>query len=138
MIQFSDSQFARAKRRKSRWNLLLLPAVLLPLVTIWAGLCGAANSMHMYLFSGESLRTAKGVWPILATLSPFFAALPLAMLVGNLVVWLVPPARRALDSEAIPHPGTSFLASQAKLGRLALYMTPAGVAASIVASALPW
>ncbi len=138
MLRFSDAQIARAKRRKSGWNLLLLPAVLIPLVAVWAGLCGTANVMHMHLFPGESLRTAKGAWPILATLASFFAALPLAMLVGNLVVWLIPSARHALNSETIAHPGTSFRASQAALIRLALYMSPFSIAVSLVAAALPW
>ncbi len=138
MIRFSDAQIARARRRKSRWNLLLLPAVLLPLAGIWAGLCLTANGLHMHLFPRESLRTAKGAWPILATIAPFFAALPLSMLLGNLVVWLVPSARRALDSEAISHPGTSFLESQAKLVRLAIYLSPLFIAASLVAAVFPW
>lgn len=41
----------------------LLPAVLFPLVAIWAGLRVTANVMHIHLFPGESLRTAKGAWP---------------------------------------------------------------------------
>ena len=138
MLRFTDVQIARAKRRKSGWNLLLLPAVLLPLAAIWAGLCVTADVLHMHLYPGESLRTAKGVWPILATLAPFFAAVPLAMLLGNVLVWLVPPARRALDLEATPHPGTSFRASQAMLSKLALYMAPLSIAASLVAAAFPW
>lgn len=107
-------------------------------MAIWAGLCGAANVMHMHMFPGESLRTAKGAWPILATLAPFFAAVPLALLIGNVLVWLVPSARRALDLEANPHPGTSFRESQAKLTTLALYMTPVSIAASLVAATFPW
>jgi hypothetical protein len=138
MIRFTAAQLARAKRRKSGWNLLLLPAVLLPLAAMWAGLCGGANLMHMQLYPGESLRTAKGLWPILATLAPFFAATPLAMLIGNFIVWLVPPARRALDIEASAYPGTSFRASQAALIRLTLYLTPLSIAACLVAAALPW
>jgi hypothetical protein len=37
------------------------------------------------------------------------AAIPLAFIVANAMVWLVPPARRALNHEAQGHPGTTFL-----------------------------
>jgi hypothetical protein len=66
------------------------------------------------------LQDAEGFGAILATVSPFFGSIPLSMILGNFLVWLVPPARRILDAEAKPFPETTFWNAQRKLFKLAL------------------
>ena len=34
-MSYLDEARSRAKRRKSPWNILLIPAVVLPLLTLW-------------------------------------------------------------------------------------------------------
>jgi hypothetical protein len=137
MGYFSEAR-VRAQRRKSRWNLLLLPAVLVPLAAILATLLLLINALHGYLYTGQSLRNAQGGWAILATVGPLFAALIPAMLVGNSLVRLLPPARRVLDAEAFGHPGASFHSAQRKLARVAAIVVPLSMAVSLLGGVLPW
>jgi len=138
MIRFTDSQMARARRRKSRWNLLLIPAVLVPIVAVWVGTVLLAQKGHMLLYPGQTLRNAKGLWVIVAVMAPVLAAVPLGMLVGNFLVWQVGPARRALNREAAPDPTTTYGASQSALFKFSLL----GVGIALVVTALgtlsPW
>jgi hypothetical protein len=63
-------------------------------------------------------------------------ALCLGVLAANYITWLVPPARRALDAEAVGYPGTSFSESTAGLLRFAKWAVPLGLVISLVAAAL--
>jgi hypothetical protein len=128
----------RARRRKSPWNLLLIPAVLIPLSALYLGSLLAVEALHLQISPGESLRNAKGFGVILATISPFFGAIPLALILGNFLIWFVPPARNVLDAEAKAFPETSFWNAQKKLFKLSLVMVPVSVALSISGVLLPW
>ena len=138
MIRFTDAQMARARRRRSRWNLLLIPAVLLPIIAVWVAAVLLAQQAHILLYPSQTLRNAKGLWVIVAVMSPVLAAVPLGMLIGNLLVWQVGPARRALNREAEADPTTTYGASQSALLKFALF----GVLIALVATALgalrPW
>jgi hypothetical protein len=81
---------------------------------------------------------AEGIWPILLAVAPLFAALPLALLLGNVLVRLVPPARRALDAEAQAYPHASFRASQAQLRKAAFVAVPLAFLATLLAASLMW
>ncbi len=74
----------------------------------------------------------------MVSLAAFFAALPIAMIAGNLLVRLLPAARQMLDQEATDHPGTSFIDSQKDLIRLALYVIPASTMVWVAGVLLPW
>jgi len=138
MIQFSEAQKARARRRKSRWNLLLIPAVLLPVIALWVGGVLLAQHGHMLLYPGQTLRNAKGWGVIMATLAPVFAAVPLGMLIGNFLVWQVGPARKALDREAAPYPKLTYRASQSALIRIALIGAATALTATALGTLSPW
>ena len=128
----------RAKRRRSRWNLLLIPAVLLPLVLILVGTMFLVAALHSTIYPGQNLNNARGIASILATVPLLFGGLPLSMLIGNMIVSAVTPARRALDEEAALVPGTSFEAAQSRVRALALYLIPASAVMCAVGSLLPW
>ncbi len=138
MIRFTEAQMARARRRKSRWNLLLIPAVLLPIIVFWIAGALSAQQAHMLLYPSQTLRNAKGLWVIVAVMAPVLAAVPLGMLVGNFLVWQVAPARRALNHEAESDPITSYSASQSALVRLALVGVAIAVVATAIGTISPW
>jgi hypothetical protein len=94
--------------------------------------CDAANAT-------QNLRTASdAVGAIFATVSPFFAVIPIALIVGNCLLWLIPPARRVLDREARPHPGTRFRESQRQLIQFAKYVVPIGLGIGVVGALMSW
>jgi hypothetical protein len=115
----------RSRRRRSPWN-LLLPLFALPL---WGGMafliCWVAASTHALLhpaaaslFANGPLRlnTALVLFPVL------LAALCPALLLTNFLVYLVPPARRAMDTEDRGYPGTDYSSSQRALSKLGFWM----------------
>ncbi len=128
----------RARRRRSPWNLLLIPAVILPAGGLWWAAVKSLEALHGIFYPTRHLLASNAVGAILAAVSPFFAVLPVAMIVGNYLVWLVPPARQVLDREATPYPGTGFRQSQQQLMQFAKYLVPIGLGIGIIGALIPW
>lgn len=123
----------RATRRSSAWNLLLIPAAIVP----WfAGWWLSANALgHVYLLMHP--RASFVVLPdtiggILIAAGLLFAWCPVAMLTANFLVHAVPAARRALDQEASTVRGTDFRSSNRQLIRLLAALVPMGIGAAAV------
>jgi hypothetical protein len=113
---YLDRARQRATRRKSRWNLLLLPAVVLSIGSVAFTIVWLSDLYLGFrgcppLFSPDTPEWRKTI----VVCSALFVSLPLGMLLGNLLVWLIPPARRALNQEAEAHPGTDYRTSQRHL-----------------------
>ena len=111
----------RSQRRKSPWNLLLLAFGLSLWVAIGLFLGWGATVLHEIfqpasgpLFASGPLRlnTALVLFP-----SIFVSICP-AMLLTNWLVYLIPPARRAMDSEDRGHRGVDYSSSQRALSKL--------------------
>lgn len=128
----------RSQRRKSAWN-LLLPLLGFPLWgAIAISLTWLASSLHMALYPSAAdlfgtgpmrLNTALVLIPsLIAAVCPAFA-------LTNFLVYLIPPARRAMDTEDRDYPGTGYNASQLALRKMALWVLAVCVPA-ILAGAL--
>jgi hypothetical protein len=110
---------ARARRRKSPWNLLLF----LLMLASWGALCfllawlGAA--LHAALHPAQApLFLSHGPnrpGPILVVLASFFGPICPCFLLANWIVRALPPARRVLDAEARTVPGASYAESRRSL-----------------------
>src|SRR5262245_50858197 len=127
MTYFDDARL-RAKRRKSPWNLLLLPVIAIP--WLGAGLYTVVVMAHVYRFVHQGNLTPfpywdlrnlrmlpEGIGGVFVAVGPVFAWLPVAMLFGNLVVRAIPPANRALTREARTVRGTDYRSAQRGLWR---------------------
>ena len=117
---------------------LLIPAVLVPLITMWVALVLLGDCAHGLIYNGQTLRTGRGVGPILNALAPVFIATALGMLAGNLLVWCIAPARRALEREAMPYPALTFAASQSALLKLLPLLTTVSISGLVLGVLLPW
>ena len=107
--------------------------------TPWWELAKLFEAVHGAIYAGQNLTvTPRGVGAALTAVAPFFAAIPTAMFIGNILVWLVPPARRALDAEAKPHPGTDFRASQHQMLLLIRYLVVPALGVALLGALLPW
>ena len=137
MTYLEEAQ-ARAKRRRSPWNLLLIPAVLVPLVALSWGLIVLLELLHQARYPTQHLTDSSGVGPVLTAVGALLAAVPAAFLIGNGVVCLVWPARRALEGEASSVPGTDFMTAQRRLLRAALIIVPACLAVAVLGAILSW
>lgn len=99
----------RAKRRKSPWNLLLIPLVIIGVggvMYVWAQ---ALLVIQRYLMPDDvifsSYTTIGGALMFIPILFP---SLGIGMIIANLIIWLVRPARMAFEREAKGIKGASF------------------------------
>ena len=124
----------RAKRRKSPWNLLLIPLV--------CGLCALFTidlfrfmwHVHVFFypahrgalseFWNEGLSLKAFASSFLLAVPLFFAALPLAMICTNLFVWFIPQAKKTFEKEAQGYEGTSFRDSMKGIVKISIIVVP--------------
>ena len=114
-----------AQKRKSPLHLLFLPIAFIggaafcyssvQLVCIAAGLLRSGSPS----FSGHA-EPAK----TLIVVPLLFASIPVGLLLTNLVIWIIPPARRFFIQEASGRPGEDFASSNRALLKLAMYSIP--------------
>lgn len=135
----------RARRRKSPWNLVLIP--------LFLGGAGAAGCafftlvwhVHTWIYPAHSGRL-RDFWPrglgfpafassFLLAVPPCIAAIPVGMILANLVAWCIPPARRAFRREAEGIPWASFGESMAGLAWISTLLVPIGLALGLVGAA---
>jgi hypothetical protein len=131
----------RSKRRKSAWN-LLLPLFALPL---WGGFAYASTQaawLAHVLFHPEhgglqhEFFSRMGLSASLMTLPLVIAAIFPAFVVTNFLVYLIPPARRAMDNEDKAFPGTEYAASQKALIKLGAIVCVIAVALALIGAAI--
>jgi len=122
----------RAGRRRSRWNLLLIPCYALPWLLLTLGSLFALGKAYGAIHGIQVLTVLpETVGGILMALGSLFAWLGPAMIAANVLVAAFPPARRALDREALLIPGADRATANRSLLRLTGYLTPAGVAVAL-------
>jgi hypothetical protein len=129
---------ARAGRRKSLWNLLLIPCWVVPWLLLWMASAIALGRLYARIHSLAGIRilpdTPGGV---LIAVGLLFAWLAPVMMIANGLVSLVPPARRALDREASSVRGTDRASANRGLLKLSCYVTPAGLVVAIAGLVIP-
>ena len=133
---FLGNARARASRRKSPWNLLLILVLPLWLVLWWSG-------VQLAIFTQSTLLHGAAVpetWLLANSFAPFLlyfpllisTPLPAAVLVNYAIYGLVTPARRAMDAEDRAFPGTEYATAQPQLVRLTLRVLPFAFALAVL------
>jgi hypothetical protein len=118
----------RATRRKSPWNLLLIPAVFGTWLVMWYASIQAVGRLLRYTRPGlRFIFLPDSGGGTLIGLGLLFAWLPVAMIISNILVAAVAPARHALDREAQAVPGTDLASANRRLLKAMLVMTPIGL-----------
>jgi hypothetical protein len=132
MGYFEEARKRRARRR-SAWNLLLIPVVLATWLTIWYVSVRAMGQLVRQTHPGLQfvLLPDSGGGTVMG-LGLLIAWLPVAMLISNLLIAAVAPARHALDREAQAVPGTDLVSANRGLMRATFVMTPAGLLVAAV------
>ena len=99
----------RAQRRKSPWNLLLGLVVVLSIAFVWFSSCEFILYLpHDSTVSFREISAGYDLQMIFVTIPMFFPSLAWGMVLGDAIMWLVPPARRIFEQEAQGHKGSSF------------------------------
>jgi hypothetical protein len=131
-MTYWHSARARAARRKSAWNLLLIPSALIPWFAGWWLSASAVGRLYRVIHpDARFVVVPDSIGGLLIALGLLFAWCPIAMIVGNVIVHAVPPARRALDQEGSTTRGTGFRGSNRALLRLAAVLIPLGTMVGI-------
>ena len=132
----------RARRRKSAWNLILVPLSIAGGLGAWYGLFRLVWAAHVAVYPEHSL---QDFWREGTSFSSFvpsflmvFAVAPGAMCLGfalaNFVTWLIPPARRALDAESVGYRRTGFREATNILLKVGAWTLSAGLIIALVAA----
>jgi hypothetical protein len=129
----------RSRRRKSPWN-LLLPLFGFPLWIATGFLLGwGASVLHAIvhpnsgpLFTDGPLRLNQA----LVLFPGIFVSLCPAMLLTNFLVYLIPPARRAMDAEDRGHRGVDYRSSQRALSKIGIRIGLAGLPFMLIGALL--
>ena len=130
---------ARATRRRSPWNLLLIPCYVVPWFFLVLASAVALGKLYAVVHAVGDVRLLPDtIGGILMAVGSLFAWLGPAMIIANLLVSTVPPARRALDREASTVAGTDRAAANRSLLKLSRYLTPAGVVVALTGVFIPW
>ena len=129
----------RAGRRRSGWNLLLIPCYLAPWFLLVFGSLIVLGRVYAVIHH----RTVVGVLPdtvgsILMALGVLFMWLGPSMILANQLVSFIRPARRALDLEAADAPGTDRTSANRGLLKLTLVVTPVSLMVALVGLLIPW
>jgi len=125
---YLDEARKRASRRKSAWNLLLIPAVSGTWLVMWYASVQVVGQLLRFTRPGLNfvLLPDSGAGTLIGV-GLLFAWLPLAMIIGNFLVATVTPARRTLNREAQAVPGTDLASATRDLLKVILVITPTGL-----------
>jgi hypothetical protein len=139
---FLQNAQRRSQRRKSAWN-LLLPLIGFPLWLLLTVSCVQLAWLAHVVFHPESaglerqffahslgLASSLIVFPIL------FSTLCPAYVVTNFLVYLILPARRAMENEDEPFPEVNYKSSQRDLIKICAVTVPIAIALVLVGAAM--
>jgi hypothetical protein len=123
---FSDRSYfknakQRAKRRKSPWNFALIPFAIAGIGLVWFVFVRILLLLQNKLIPTNTIfsnQTSLGA--ILLYIPPIFPAICLGLVVANILLWSIRPAREILDKEAEGTKGASFIDSTKGLLRLSI------------------
>jgi hypothetical protein len=126
----------RARRRKSPWNTLLLFSAIPVWLAVWYGSFELFWRLNVYMYpehSGyrdqfwtEGISFCPFISSFLMVFGPFFPSVGVALLFSNVLFRVVPPARRALDREALNVRGAAYISAQRGLLKLTLFSLAIG------------
>jgi|GEM_PF-5606730 len=100
------------------------------------GLAWLSIRVHRQEFPGEPV--AQGVWFGVMLFAVLFGTVPLSLLFANLLAYVVPPARKALNAEAAQTGTAGFLESQRGMLKAALLFSLPTLLLALFATYRSW
>jgi hypothetical protein len=127
---------ARSRASKTIWDVLFVPVAFVAMGAYWYAFTIAALWLHRLIYPASaafaSAKHSMTLAEALMGLPPFFAAMPFGFMTSNLVMWLVPLARRASEAKAKGVKWASYQESQRGLFRIALILVPLGLGLALI------
>ncbi len=95
---------------------MLIPFAIAGIGVSWYGLTRPLLILRTFFFPHDAfLMNGTRLGNIVMYVSPGFSALGIGLMFANVCIWMIPPARRALDKEASTAKGAQFKASNLAL-----------------------
>lgn len=139
---FFDRAHRRAQRRKSPWNLLLIPLALGGIVLSAYVLFQIMWRVHIAVypehanklgeFWGEGISPRSFISSFLLLVPLLIAAAPLGLMLANILAWCITPARKVFDKEAQGVKWASLSESMHGLAKVALIALPLCLLLSLI------
>src|SRR5690348_17337940 len=131
---------ARSRKRTSKtiWDFIFMPIGFGAVGAFWYAFVKLFLWFHLLVYPGDATRldatanTPMAIATGLMFIAPVFSAIPLGFLTSNVLMWLIPPARRASEKNAEGVKWASFHEAQVVLLKIALVLVPLGVVSGIV------
>ncbi len=141
-IRYYADARQRAQRRKSAWNLILIPLGGAAVIGVWYALFRLVWLFHVTMYPDHQLQDfwQKGIslGSFVSSFLMVFALVPAALtigfMVGNLFAWLISPARRVFQAEASNYPSVRFQATMQVLWKVGIWAVVLGLLIALVAS----
>jgi hypothetical protein len=126
---FFDRVHDRARRRrKNPWNLLLALFCLIGVGGAWAGIAHVLVIYRSSLYPPDTfLFSGTRIGNILMFVTPCFPSIALGLIIANLLVWCISPARRAFKKEADGVKGEDFRSAQFGLAKAGTVLAAIGL-----------
>lgn len=132
----------RAQRRKSAWNLILIPLGGAAVIGVWYTLFRLVWLFRVTMYPDHQLQDFWQEGISFGSFVPSFlmvfalapAALTVGFMVGNLFAWLISPARRVFQAEAGNYPTVRFQATMRILWKVGVWAVPLGLFIALAAS----
>lgn len=132
----------REQRRKSPWNFLLFLLSFGNFFLVWYTCFRLVWAVHTSVYPDHEFRD---FWPkgisflsfvpsFLMLFAPSLGSLGLGFILANLMMWLIPPARRAFEEESIDYPGTSFAEAMRGLVKVTGWLMGVGLSVALIAA----
>jgi len=131
----------RAKRRKSPWNLILIPLSLFFMAFFGYILFQLSWWVHTLFYpqhTGEMrevFRKGMDLSGLLLLFPNFIASVPFGLMAANLVAWCIPPARRTFEREAQGVKWASFAHAMQGLFKFGLWLLAICLVLSLIGAA---
>lgn len=132
----------RARRRKSPWNLILIPLSMFGIGMVsyylfrfmwWIHiLVYPEHKGHFSEFWQSGISLPSFISSFLLMMPVLFAAFPLGFMIANCLAWCIPPARKTSDQEAKGYKFASFEESMRGLYKISLIWVPVCLILSLI------
>jgi len=124
------------------WNVPLILFGFAAWLFIWFGLFRMVWWVHITLYPSHQLADfwqsgvsfGSFVLSFLMVFSLMPGSIVLGLILANLALWLIPPARQTFEKEAAGHPGTGFRHSIQRLFAVAIVTVPLGLILAVLAA----
>jgi hypothetical protein len=131
---------ARERKKASRtgWDLVFLPIGFAAMGGYWYALTRLFLWLHLLIYPVDAEHLTKltsgpmTAAQVLIFLVPMFSSVPLGFITSNVLMWLLPPARRASERKAKGVKWASFREAQLGLFKIALVLVSIGLISGII------